>query len=67
VVMDHCGPYLRNLEGFMPFQCSNLPDQSDPLMSHPIFKDKTECITICMPGSSSTHIVSSLVNNQQQY
>jgi hypothetical protein len=33
----------------------------------PGFKDKTECITICMPGSSSIHIVTSSVNNQQQY
>jgi hypothetical protein len=31
------------------------------------FKDKTECITICMLGSSSIHIVTSSVNNQQQY
>jgi hypothetical protein len=36
-------------------------------VTHPIFKDKTECITICMPGSSSIHIVTSSVNNQQQY
>jgi hypothetical protein len=36
-------------------------------MSHPVLKDKTECITICMPGSSSIHIVTSSVNNQQQY
>jgi hypothetical protein len=34
-------------------------------LSQPVFKDKTECITICMPGSSSIHIVTSLVNNQQ--
>jgi hypothetical protein len=33
----------------------------------PDFKDKTECITICMPGSSSIHIVTSSVNNQQHY
>jgi hypothetical protein len=31
VVMDRGGADLRNLEGFMPFRCSNLPDQSDPL------------------------------------
>jgi hypothetical protein len=31
------------------------------------FKDKTECITICVAGSSSIHIVTSSVNNQQQY
>jgi hypothetical protein len=31
------------------------------------FKDKTECITICIPGSSSIHLVTSSVNNQQQY
>jgi hypothetical protein len=31
------------------------------------FKDKTKCIAICMPGSSSIHIVTSLVNNQQLY
>jgi hypothetical protein len=37
------------------------------ILSHPVFKDKTECITICMPGLSSIHIVTSLVNNQQQY
>jgi hypothetical protein len=36
-------------------------------VSHPVFKDKTECITICMLGSSSIHIVTSSVNNQQQY
>jgi hypothetical protein len=30
-------------------------------------KDKTEFITICMSGSSSIHIVTSSVNNQQQY
>jgi hypothetical protein len=36
-------------------------------MSHPVFKAKTECITICMPGSSSIHIVTSSMNNQQQY
>jgi hypothetical protein len=34
-------------------------------LSHPFFKDKTECITICMPVSSSIHIVTSSVNNQQ--
>jgi hypothetical protein len=33
----------------------------------PGFKNKTECIAICMPGSSSIHIVTSSVNNQQQY
>jgi hypothetical protein len=33
----------------------------------PGFKDKTECITIYMPGSSSIHIVTLSVNNQQQY
>ena len=27
-----------------------------PLLSHPVFKNKTECITICMPGSSFIHI-----------
>jgi hypothetical protein len=36
-------------------------------VSHPVFKDQTECITICMPGSNSIHIVTSSVNNQQQY
>jgi hypothetical protein len=36
-------------------------------VSHPVFEDKTECITICMPGSSSIHIVTSSVNIQQQY
>jgi hypothetical protein len=36
-------------------------------VSHPVYKDKTECITICMPGSSSIHIVTSSVKNQQQY
>jgi hypothetical protein len=40
---------------------------SDCFLSHPVFKDKTECITICMPGSSSIHIVSLSVKNQQQY
>jgi hypothetical protein len=30
-------------------------------------KDKTKCITICMPGSSSIHIVTSSENNQHQY
>jgi hypothetical protein len=38
------------------------------LMNTPVtpgFKDKTECITICMPRSSSMHIVTSLMNNQQ--
>jgi hypothetical protein len=29
----------------------------------PSFKDKTECITICIPESSSIHIVTSSVNN----
>jgi hypothetical protein len=39
-----------------------------PTTCHTRFlKDKTECITICMPGSSSIHIVTSSVNNQQQY
>jgi hypothetical protein len=38
-----------------------------PPLSHPVFKDQTECITICMPESSSIHIVTSSVNNQQQY
>jgi hypothetical protein len=33
----------------------------------PGFKNKTECITICMPGSNSIHIVTSSVNNQQQH
>jgi hypothetical protein len=31
VLMDHGGLDLSNLEGFMPFRCPNLPDQSDPL------------------------------------
>jgi hypothetical protein len=31
------------------------------------FKDKIECITVCMTGSSSIHIVNSSVNNKQQY
>jgi hypothetical protein len=45
------------------------PDTAEQqgLVSHPVFKDKTKCITICMSGSSSIHIVTSLVNNQQQY
>jgi hypothetical protein len=30
-------------------------------------KGKMECITICMPGSSSIRIVTSSMNNQQQY
>jgi hypothetical protein len=29
--MDPGGLDLRNLEGFLPFQCSSLPDQVDPL------------------------------------
>jgi hypothetical protein len=33
----------------------------------PGFKVKTECITTCMLGSSSIHIVTSSMNNQQQY
>jgi hypothetical protein len=33
----------------------------------PDFNNKTECITICMPGSSSIHVVTSSVNNQQKY
>jgi hypothetical protein len=40
---------------------------SDTTSVTPGFKNKTECITICMPGSSSIHIVTSSVNNQQQY
>jgi hypothetical protein len=30
-IMDHGGLDLRNLEGFLPFQCSSLPDRVDPL------------------------------------
>ena len=33
----------------------------------PGFKDKTECITICMTRSSFIYIETLLVNNQQQY
>jgi hypothetical protein len=33
----------------------------------PGFKDKTEYITICIPESSSIDIMTSSVNNQQQY
>jgi hypothetical protein len=44
---------------------------SDPylkvVLSDPVFKDKTKCIIICIPGSSSIHIVTLLVNNQQHY
>jgi hypothetical protein len=40
---------------------------SDTNSVTPGFKDKTECITICMPASSSIHIVTSSVNNQQRY
>jgi hypothetical protein len=40
---------------------------SDTTSVTPGFKNKTECITICMPGSSSIHTVTSSVNNQQQY
>jgi hypothetical protein len=39
----------------------------DDVAITPDFKDKIECITICMLGSSSIHIVTSLVNNQQRY
>jgi hypothetical protein len=31
----------------------------------PDFKDKTKCITICISGSSSIHIETLSVNNQQ--
>jgi hypothetical protein len=31
VVMDRGGLDLRDLEGFIPFRCPDLPDQSDPL------------------------------------
>jgi hypothetical protein len=37
------------------------------LLSNTVFKGKTQCITIRMPESSSIHIVTSSVNNQQQY
>jgi hypothetical protein len=40
---------------------------SDTTSITPGFKDKIKCITICMSGSSSIHIVTSSVNNQQQY
>jgi hypothetical protein len=29
--MDHGGLDSRNLERFLPFQCSSLPDRVDPL------------------------------------
>jgi hypothetical protein len=44
----------------MPFGLTNA-------LSHLVLRTKTECITICMPGSSSIHIVTSSVKNQQQY
>jgi hypothetical protein len=38
---------------------SNGRHNSDTTSITPSFKDKTQCITICMPGSNFIHIVTS--------
>jgi hypothetical protein len=63
-------PFTRSLTGgarLSGSSSSSTRTHARVRLSHQVFKDKTECITICMPGSSSIHIVTSSVNNQQQY